>query len=522
MNPPLISVITPTLNVAASLEATLLSVARQTYRPLEHWIIDGGSTDGTLEVVARLQERFPHIRLLVCRDRGPYEAMNRGIDRARGDWLYFLGASDRFYDDAVLSDLAEAGWLAGGRPVYGNVLIVGDCAWAKDGAIYDGPFDLDRLLRQNLCHQAILYPAPLVLEVGYFKRRYAVMADWDYNLRCAAREEFVYVDRIIANFSGGGLSSSGAPDPFVEDLPRLARRYFDRGDGALRRRPAPDAGPGTLARRFRSAHGSVGAGDDLLHALSGRPITEDIRTLFVVGAHLFQEAKLVFRLFPRLAKVVLVEPQPGIAARLRAAVAGDPRIEVLGYAIADANGRAAFHVTDNDGESSSLLPMGTHRDVFPWVNVVDRIEVPTLSLEEAIRRHGLPCPDMLFLDVQGAEYAILATLGEELRLQIRLIYTECSTEEVYRGARPLSAIEALLRPDFLFLGYVPLLPGTPMHGNALFVHRHCESDLEATPDDPPAAERRVQPGPAGVPPARNAPCPCGSGRRYKDCHGRLT
>jgi FkbM family methyltransferase len=213
----------------------------------------------------------------------------------------------------------------------------------------------------------------------------------------------------------------------------------------------------------------VRTSDDLLHELAGRPITDEIRVLYIIGAHLFQEQKLLFALFPNLQKVYLFEPIPSVVQRLRVMTADDPRVRVFGYAIADVNGPVDFHLTDNNGESSSLLHLGTHKQIFPWVHEAATITVEAHVLDAVVAFHQLPPPDMLFLDVQGAEYRILNTLSHTLREGLRLIYTECSTEEIYRGARVLEDVQALLSPQFGFAGFAPLMKQSPTHGNALFV-----------------------------------------------------
>jgi FkbM family methyltransferase len=222
----------------------------------------------------------------------------------------------------------------------------------------------------------------------------------------------------------------------------------------------------------------VTTSDDLLKELDGRPIAREIRTLYIVGAHLFQEQKLLFSLFPNLDKIYLFEPIPQAVQQLRLMTQNNPKIEVFGYAIADANGPLSFHLTDNNGESSSLLPLGTHKQIFPWVHEAATISVEAHVLDDVIQWHGLREPDMLFLDVQGAEYRILSTLSAKLRSRVKLIYTECSKEEIYQGAKLLEDVKTLLTPDFVFAGFAPLMQMSPTHGNALFAHRLFVNALE--------------------------------------------
>ena len=104
---PLFSIITVTWNAAAVIKPTLQSVQRQTSSDYEMLIIDGASTDETLDIVR--QASIASLRVFSEPDKGLYDAMNKGISRARGRYLIFLNAGDAFADDAVLARMALLG-----------------------------------------------------------------------------------------------------------------------------------------------------------------------------------------------------------------------------------------------------------------------------------------------------------------------------------------------------------------------------------------------------------------------------
>jgi glycosyltransferase involved in cell wall biosynthesis len=225
MIPPKITVITPTLNTGLSIETVLLSVANQTYASIEHLIIDGDSKDKTLPAIRKYQEKYKNIRLLTEKDSGIYNAMNKGLDLCTGDWIIFMGADDAFYDENVLQDLFEEGLFQEEQIIYGNVSVVGDTFWAKDGRIYDGPFELKKLLRTNICHQGILYPRSVIKQIGHYSEKYPISADWDYNLRCYKEYKFTYTEKIIAYFKSGGVSMNG-DDTLSKDFLNNIISYF--------------------------------------------------------------------------------------------------------------------------------------------------------------------------------------------------------------------------------------------------------------------------------------------------------
>jgi hypothetical protein len=161
--------------------------------------------------------------------------------RARGEWIYFLGSDDELRDGGVLEAMIQACDAPDHDVVYGNVRVVGDANWAKNGDIYDGPFSLEKLLRKNICHQAIFYRARLLRNIGEFKVNYGICADWDMNLRSWAKTKFKYVDVVVANFRAGGISSIG-DEQSVKDVMSNVVRY-GLGDVANMRQK-----PGSLRR----------------------------------------------------------------------------------------------------------------------------------------------------------------------------------------------------------------------------------------------------------------------------------
>jgi len=226
MKPPLISIITPTKNNESTIEKTILSVANQRYKHIEHILVDSTSSDKTVALILKYQKKYNHIRLISEPDKGAYPAMNKGIDMSNGKWIYFLGGDDHLLDDNTLTELFRKGVLSKYQVVYGNVLIQGDATWAKDQAIYDGPFDLQKLLTKNICHQAIFYPRRLIRKVGYFNPEYTITADWDYNLRCYVETDFYYVDQTIAVFNAGGISTKKGKDVLGKDFSQNVIQYF--------------------------------------------------------------------------------------------------------------------------------------------------------------------------------------------------------------------------------------------------------------------------------------------------------
>jgi glycosyltransferase involved in cell wall biosynthesis len=227
MESPKISIITPVLNSASTLKKAIISLINQKYKNIELIFFDGISTDSTCQIIKKYQKENPNILLICEKDDGIYDAMNKGIDASTGDWLYFMGADDELFDENVLSDLVSSGVFDHGKIVYGNVQIIGNNIWANEGDIYDGSFDLKKLLSKNICQQAIFYPRNVFEEYGKFDVIFKIIADWDFNLRCWSHEEFVFFDRMIAKFSTGGKSSIIENDKSYIKLIEKISNYFN-------------------------------------------------------------------------------------------------------------------------------------------------------------------------------------------------------------------------------------------------------------------------------------------------------
>lgn len=214
----LFSIITPTYNCGAKLARTINSVLSQDGSLYEYLVIDGNSEDETQSEVEQFNGR---IKFVSEPDLGVYDAMNKGIEMARGKYLYFLGAGDTLRANALknLARLMPDGELAF---VYGNVY------WEDEAFIYGGEFDKLRLETYNICHQAIFYERTIFDVIGRYELRYRILADYVFNIKCFGNDKIqkTHLDYVVANFEGGGLSARHKDAALVEALPRLIEEYL--------------------------------------------------------------------------------------------------------------------------------------------------------------------------------------------------------------------------------------------------------------------------------------------------------
>lgn len=217
----LITIITPVYNAEDFIKRCIKSVQKQQYDSYEHLVIDGNSTDRTVVLVQEYMSSDSKIRLVTEKDKGVYDAMNKAIVLAKGRWLYFLGADDFFYSDNVLYRVGLTLSNSSAEIVYGNV-------WNEQlERIYDGPFNIEKLLKRNISHQAIFYRNIIFTRMGFFNLDYKLEADYDFNLRCWIKgivNEFI--SETIAYYSKGGISDEGRDTVFVKKYPDILIRYL--------------------------------------------------------------------------------------------------------------------------------------------------------------------------------------------------------------------------------------------------------------------------------------------------------
>ena len=220
---PFFSIICPTYNVREKIVRTLESILSQEGVELECIVADAGSTDGTSEEAERF---FSDARLRYDSrpDRGIYDGMNRGINLARGRFLYFIGAGDRLRPNmlaAVAKEIERA-------RIDSPALVYGDVYWQEYNKVYDGPFNRFHLATRNICQQAIFYHRSTFDLLGHFDLRYRTHADYAFNLRCFNSRRVVkrYLPIIIADYEGGGASAPGWDPQFGKDFAWLVRQQL--------------------------------------------------------------------------------------------------------------------------------------------------------------------------------------------------------------------------------------------------------------------------------------------------------
>lgn len=202
----LFSIIIPTCNSGKTIAACIDSVLHQSFDNYELLIMDGGSTDDTLKIASSYNNN--KITIVSEADSGVYDAMNKGIKRAKGKWLYFLGSDDTLYCDIILMKIS--------REIKNNPaskIIFGDVFTSDDTIEKFTNYGFVELLDRCICHQAIFYHHSLFANKQY-SLDYKVCADWDFNMQVFTYKNHpVHIKQLIAKYNLHGLSANWQHNP---------------------------------------------------------------------------------------------------------------------------------------------------------------------------------------------------------------------------------------------------------------------------------------------------------------------
>lgn len=222
---PLFSIITVTYNASATLPYTLKSVAEQTCKLYEYIVIDGASTDETVSL-ANKSGIIP-MKVISERDNGLYDAMNKGLGIAKGDYVIFLNAGDAFHSPSTLQLIADT-VMDNDYPgiVYGQTQIVNSSRRRIGDRHLTAPAVLtldDFKEGMVVCHQAFIVLRKLV---DNYDTRFKYSADYDWCIRCLQRSHRnCYIDRILIDYLDEGVTTANFKTSLMERF-RIMSFYF--------------------------------------------------------------------------------------------------------------------------------------------------------------------------------------------------------------------------------------------------------------------------------------------------------
>jgi glycosyltransferase involved in cell wall biosynthesis len=214
---PLITVITVVIDRVHLFEKTIRSIVDQSYDNVEYIVIDGGSTDGTLDLLRKYDDVIDY--WVSEPDDSLYHAMNKGVEIASGDWLNFQGSDDVLVD--TLNKIA-------GKLVDTSTVYYGDSYMTDRNVLYDGWFSQYKMTFKCINHQAVFFPKA-VFDVYEYDTAYINFADYILMCQCNAdnRFRFRYINELVAMHDDKiGVSYNRIDHKFLEDRLRIIKTYF--------------------------------------------------------------------------------------------------------------------------------------------------------------------------------------------------------------------------------------------------------------------------------------------------------
>ena len=222
MNKPLLSVITIVFNNAKDVERTILSVLNQTYLNLEYLVIDGKSTDGTVEIIEKYRDRLAVF--ISEKDAGIYDAMNKGLALAKGDYVIFMNSGDAFYEKDTVKEVFATEPDA--DVYYGETEMINEKLQSLGQRRHKAPENFtwkDFKYGMSVSHQAVFIRKNLAEP---YDLKYQLSADIDWILTAAKKaRKIVNVHRYVAKYLVGGMSKKKHRQSLLERFAIMRKHY---------------------------------------------------------------------------------------------------------------------------------------------------------------------------------------------------------------------------------------------------------------------------------------------------------
>lgn len=214
----MITIITATYNSEATIERTIESLLRQTMTVFEFIIVDGKSTDNTINLIKKYEETFKEkqipLTVISEKDTGIYDAWNKGVINAKGDWIGFIGSDDRYYENAlkkykiIIDANRDLDYISSKVKVVKNDIttriISGKWQW--------------RIFKKymNVAHVGSLHSKKYFEKYGLYSTKYKIAGDYEMLLRAKDGLKYMFLDEFTAEMDDGGLSNNQIYKTLIE------------------------------------------------------------------------------------------------------------------------------------------------------------------------------------------------------------------------------------------------------------------------------------------------------------------
>lgn len=233
---PIVTIITITYHAGQLLEKTMLSILNQNYSDFEYLIIDGNSKDNTLEIIKHFEAEInegmytinpTHFRWISESDKGLYDAMNKGLKMAKGDYVWFINAGDKIHSNKTLEIVINC---FNKNPqcdvLYGKSLMIDQ----EDHILGDmRKIAPERLTKKNLlnglvvCHQAVLVKKNIA---PMYDLHYCIASDYDWVIKVLnSSKQNIYINEYLSNYMVSGISSKNETKAWKERFVIMKKHF---------------------------------------------------------------------------------------------------------------------------------------------------------------------------------------------------------------------------------------------------------------------------------------------------------
>ena len=215
------SIIVVSLNARLDFLATLKSIEKQTCKDYETIVIDGDSHDGTEKEI--LKNKNVISKYIIEKDKGVYDAMNKGIDIANGNWIIFLNSGDIFFDEKVLTEF-KLNNFSEFDVVYGDTIVnISEFGYMKNSNYFSR-----KTLLMPFCHQSVFVKSKLLKE-RKFSVDYKLSSDFDFFTDCFLKKrKFKKIKKTISKVKSGGLADISRQKVYDENIDIIKKKYSSK------------------------------------------------------------------------------------------------------------------------------------------------------------------------------------------------------------------------------------------------------------------------------------------------------
>lgn len=221
-----LSIVTINLNNAVGLKETIISVLNQSYSDYEFIVIDGASKDGSVDVIKSYKQKIT--TWISEPDKGIYNAMNKGVRKANGDFILFLNSGDILHDTFVLEKVVDK-LETNVQLYYGDVVLKHNDKKLKKVQKHPSSLPFSYFYSKTICQQSCFFKRSIFEEMLFFNEDYKICADWEFLIYAIYIEKIIYkkLDIIVATYDMQGISSTIAyRDISKKEREMTMQKYF--------------------------------------------------------------------------------------------------------------------------------------------------------------------------------------------------------------------------------------------------------------------------------------------------------